>query len=598
MNRKPKGFWKDPKNLHAEVRRILRKYDRIPSTRELQELGHGGLASAIEKYSSITEVRQAHGFAEENRRVLDKYENWDFFATEFKQVIADVGTFPTSNQLQALGKSHLETATYKFHRSLRHVRERLGFQPTSRPKKYWNEYSNVIKETKLLVEQYGDLPSSGTLQKIGYGSFVQAVCNFHGGFHKLRNDLGLKNHAMPSGTWSRPVIKKQFSAILCEHGRVPTTKELKEKGRSQLLAAIEKYFGGLRNIAIECGVHERDLPTQDGYWQIWENLESELKKIIEQLEGFPTDQDFLILGAGSVRNALRYFGGLRAVRKRMGFERPGLIAEDGHHCDSYSEKLIDNFLNDSSIMHRRNVRLCIDGLNCVPDFVIPPRGLIEVLMVDYRKTPDSAIRKRYVERYKIKRKAYLSHDYRLIEVFPSDFCSQRAFETRCEELFSEFGSEGSIAVPPIYFSDSKRHPGYWRRTKNIEAEIKPMCEELGRFPTYNELELRGRSDLMHAMNRYHGGQRKLARKIGFPVENSVSHRPRGFWKDNFEFVLGELRRIEKEQGKFPTSYFLRDNAPSLYYAINRYYGGMKEVRRRFQAAMKMDRSSSVSSSGS
>lgn len=587
MIRKPKGFWKDPKNLHSEVRKIIRKYGRIPSTRELQELGHGGLARAIEKYSNITDVRQVHGFAKDNRHFLDKYENWNLFAAEFKQVVADLGTFPTGKQLRDLDKSHLEQAVYKYHRSLRHVRERLGFQPTSKPNKYWNEYSNVIKETKLLVEQYGDLPSSSTLQRIGYGSLVQAVCNLHGGFHKLRSDLGLKAHATPSGTWNRSNINEQFSTFLCEHGCVPTREEFKEKGHSQLLAAIEKYFGGLRNIAIECGVHERDLPVQAGYWHIWGNLESELKTIIEKLEGFPTDQDLVILGASSVRSALRRFGGSRAVRKKMGYERPTLIAADGHHCDSYSEKLIDNFLNDSSILHRRNVRLCLDGLNCVPDFVIPPRGLIEVLMVDYRQTPTSAIRKRYVERYKIKRKAYLSHAYRLIEVFPTDFHSQGAFETRCEELFSEFGSEGAIAVPPIYFSLGRRHPGYWRQTKNIEAEIKPICEELGRFPTYKELELRGRSDLIHAMNRYHGGQRKLARKIGFPVENSASHRPRGFWEDNLEFVLGELRRIEKEQGRFPTSCFLRDNAPSLYYAITRYYGGMREVRREFQAAMKM-----------
>lgn len=582
MIRKPRGFWKDPKNLHSEVRNIIRTYGRIPSTPELQELGHGGLARAIEKYSSITDVRQAHGFAEDNRHFLDKYEDWNLFAADFKQVVADIGTFPTGKQLRALDRSDLEKAAYKYHGSLVHVRERLGFQPKTRPNKYWNEYSNVIKEAKLLVEQYGDLPSSSTLQKTGYGSLVQAVCNMHGGFHKLRNDLGLKAHGTPSGTWSRSVIKEQFLTILCEHGCLPTGEELKEKGHSPLLAAIENYFGGLRNLAIECGVHERDLPVQNGYWQIWGNLECELKKIIEQLEGFPTDQDLLILSAGSVRSAVRHFGGLRAVRKRMGFECPALIAEDGHHCDSYSEKLIDNFLNNSSIMHRRNVRLCLDGLNCVPDFLIPPRGLVEVLMVDYRHTPASAIRKSYVEKYKIKRKAYLAHDYRLIEVFPSDFCSPKAFETKCEELFSEFGSGGAIAVPPIYFAVGRRHPGYWRQTENIKAELKPICEELGRFPTYKELELRGRSDLIHAMNRYHGGQRKLARKIGCPVENSLSHQPRGFWKDNLEFVLGELRRIEREQGKFPTSCFLRDNAPSLYYAITRYYGGMKEVRREFE----------------
>lgn len=34
---------------------------------------------------------------------------------------------------------------------------------------------------------------------------------------------------------------------------------------------------------------------------------------------------------------------------------------------------------------------------------------------------------------------------------------------------------------------TKRPYGYWKEEENIIAELKTLCEELGRFPTYNEL---------------------------------------------------------------------------------------------------------------
>jgi hypothetical protein len=449
-----------------------------------------------------------------------------------------------------------------------------------KPTGYWKEKSNIVKEAKDIILRYGHLPASSQLQSDGYSSFNNAVCRYYGGFHKLRNDLGQKQLQTQAGAWSKSRIKNEFQIIIDDHGHLPSRNYLKSKGYSALVAAAERHYGGLRNIALKCGVDGDDLKKPDGYWRDWNNIRHELGLIIDETGEFPSDQALIVFGKGALRTAIQnYHGGLIQTRKNMGFAPSYPIAEDGDYCDSFSEKIVDDFLHLNSISHIRNRSLQLGDVKCVPDFFIPPNGIIEVLMVDYRTEALSRVKQRYVHRYEKKRNAYISYKYNLLEVFPEDFYSQNAFRVKCKQLLQYFSENTQPSEMILTLPKNRRSPGYWRSLGNIKAELRPICDKLGRFPTYGELETTGRSDLIHAINRYHNGPRKLARKIGCLVDETVSHKPRGFWKDNIEHVISELGVIHESLGQFPTSNFLRDEYPSLYYAIVKYYGGIKSVRK-------------------
>jgi hypothetical protein len=130
--------------------------------------------------------------------------------------------------------------------------------------------------------------------------------------------------------------------------------------------------------------------------------------------------------------------------------------------------------------------------------------------------------------------------------------------------------------------ETKKKPiGFWMDFENLKTELLPICQMYKRMPTYKELELLGRSDIIHAVNRHYKNFRSVGEIIGFPVDENVSHKPRGFWTTNPEFIVEEIKKLEIRNGKFPTASLVNSYSKSLYYAINKYYGGLSNFRKNY-----------------
>ncbi len=116
---------------------------------------------------------------------------------------------------------------------------------------------------------------------------------------------------------TRGELKK---AIKQNNGEFPSTGRLKELGYNQLLVcSIKKYFGGIYQIRKRMGYQTSK--KYRGFWKNWTNFEKEMKKAIRKNnDEFPTPRILNEMGYSQLLAAsLNYYGGLPAVRERIGY---------------------------------------------------------------------------------------------------------------------------------------------------------------------------------------------------------------------------------------------------------------------------------------
>lgn len=126
------------------------------------------------------------------------------------------------------------------------------------------------------------------------------------------------------------------------------------------------------------------------------------------------------------REYARRFGSWNNAIRRAGFEtNPVLfarkfIAKDGHVCDSFTERIIDDWLCDNHIEHKRHVRY--GNSKFTTDFLVEPNIAIEFFGLAGVQANYDAI---------ILRKRKLAEDLglKLVELYPKDIYPINRLET-------------------------------------------------------------------------------------------------------------------------------------------------------------------------
>lgn len=113
----------------------------------------------------------------------------------------------------------------------------------------------------------------------------------------------------------------------------------------------------------------------------------------------------------------RHFGSWNGAIRAAGFSaNPVLfakkfIAEDGHACDSFTEKIIDDWLHAQGIVHERSKPYL--GTKLTGDFFIAPRTMVEFFgLAGVQKSYDAIIQR--------KRDMAKKLQLELIEIYPRD----------------------------------------------------------------------------------------------------------------------------------------------------------------------------------
>ncbi len=120
-------------------------------------------------------------------------------------------------------------------------------------------------------------------------------------------------------------------------------------------------------------------------------------------------------------NALKIFrqrfGSWNNAIRLVGFDpNPVLFAKkfisrDGHKCDSFTEKVIDDLLSDNNIQHQRN--FCYPNTKYTADFFIEPNIIIEFFGL-------AGVQKAYDKIIKNKKDLCKKLNLELIELYPAE----------------------------------------------------------------------------------------------------------------------------------------------------------------------------------
>ena len=317
----PKGYWQDEENVLSEYKKITEELGHAPSNNELCKLGYAGLSDSISKnYGSIFEIRNKLEI--ETDRKENGYWTLEKILELSREAVEEYGFLPPYSELRKNDKyKELSTAINK-NFGIEKIRKKLrvvGLENPSKKKKdgYWNK-KNTFKEAKKIYGETGSLPSSNDLVQMGHKSLTFAIIKYYG-FSEIRKKLGLDQLRNPNGYWTDKKIIEECKKIIKEHGDVITKVKLKDLGYSSLESGISHKNSGYSYYRNILGLNENKKPL--GYWREWENVERELKNIIEEIGHFPSQKELNSHGIGALSNSVhKNFYGIVSVRERMGYE--------------------------------------------------------------------------------------------------------------------------------------------------------------------------------------------------------------------------------------------------------------------------------------
>ncbi len=121
------------------------------------------------------------------------------------------------------------------------------------------------------------------------------------------------------------------------------------------------------------------------------------------------------------REYQKRFGGWNQAIRAAGFDtNPELFAHkftarDGHRCDSFTERMIDDFLSDHGIKHERNWKYGTTKMTA--DFFIRPNIIVEFFGL-------AGVQKKYDKIVLLKKDFSRRHGYKLVDLYPGDIFPQ------------------------------------------------------------------------------------------------------------------------------------------------------------------------------
>ena len=207
---------------------------------------------------------------------------------------------------------------------------------------------------------------------------------------EIAKELGISLGSAHLWTADIAITKEQERAIQQRKSLIVYTPEkrqqLREAALKHLVPHLEKYTS--------------------------EELIERIRKFHRENGRIPLKREF-----NMYREFSRRFGGWNQAIRIAGFStNPELFAhkftaKDGHRCDSFTEKIIDDWLSGKKISHERNWRYGSTKLTA--DFFIGQNTVIEFFGL-------ARVQKKYDEIIERKRKLAKEFSWQLIELYPED----------------------------------------------------------------------------------------------------------------------------------------------------------------------------------
>ena len=185
---KPQKYWQNIENIKLELLPVIREYGYLPSQTVLMKKGMKNVVAAIEVYhKSFDEFAKLLGVKYiPEKRTNGYWLNPQNIKLELESIITNLGRFPSAKDIYNLELSGLLKGILTLYGSLRNAAVQLELEiPNNKPKGYWKDLTNVLKELQLLVLKFKRLPSYTEIEK-NKSMLSYAIKHYHGGIVKVR----------------------------------------------------------------------------------------------------------------------------------------------------------------------------------------------------------------------------------------------------------------------------------------------------------------------------------------------------------------------------------------------------------------------------
>ena len=308
--------------VKGELLKAIEEFGHFPSLKELQGSGRSSIAMALAKYhGGFYSVRDAMGYGNESKE-KNYWKDFLNVELELRAVVEQTGHFPTMEEFGVINRMDLCSGIQKYHGGLDVVRVKLGYSyGEQKPDHYWDDKNVLEKELKHIIDDLKHFPSKSELEQMGRNDLNVAIQRYHGGVSNVRKRMGYSLSFRITGQL-RDIgfIKNELIKIINSHselnGNFPSDDWLRNNGYMYVSGALRRYHGGINKVRREMG---HDAPIRPAnYLKSWENVERELRRVIEAIGHFPSQQELKDLGQSSIAVSIhQYHGGMITVRNRM-----------------------------------------------------------------------------------------------------------------------------------------------------------------------------------------------------------------------------------------------------------------------------------------
>jgi hypothetical protein len=588
------------------------------------------------------------------RKPRGYWKNIENVKKELKPLIERLGRFPSSNEMIKEIGSSLPRYIIKYHGGILHLSHEMGLknydesigrrtQGTWKKKEVVNIFLKILKNKKL-----NHFPSRYDLKDMGEDVYVgiSQTFNTYENFKIHIKSLGYNFSDKPKKVyWNTQRINKELTKIINEIGYFPSGSDLNKRGLTTLRRLISENPGLKEPFLKKYSKKSRkySIPKESGYWLNKENIKKETLKVYSRFGRIPPTKELIELGYGSLHQHISKLDNDFLEKVDYLNDSDLLITKDGDRVRSNYELLFDNFLSLNRIKHETEGLISEEiDKKYLYDFKLYLNKIIVYVEVWGYTRGRTEFEKEYGRKRLKKEKVYQELGLNLIGID-----GEKVFSKRFDEIYLEFeglvqkflpnfnskpldinyflgGSNYSIDIiieelksiiktnnnffPTIeqlrkikggngLISMIQKYGGVSVFKERLKVDIRPqeskwdlqlLKEEIFKInklryvPSTSDLEKINRLDILGGIQR-NGGFKKVSKKLQVPSKSSfLKSQPKkysGKWSE--DKIEKEVNLIIKEIGKFPkekdlTSLGRRD----LYNGIKRFCGGMKKFRKK------------------
>lgn len=318
--------------------------------------------------------------------------------------------------------------------------------------------------------------------------------------------------------------------------------------------------------------------TPNGYYDDFRNLQSELEKLIAENDGrFPSWRD-LEEDRNDIIFGVRKHGGMRAVKKQMGFTSN--VKPDGYWNNP------DNILAEAQAFLREH-----DEFTTLPNKETLSELGCSSLGAATRKFPGGArgLREKLGETVTKKPVGYWDDPVN-IEADVRDVMNEHNLDSApSKKQLDQLGESGLSRAISLHggFRKLRKHldetkilgePGKWKDNDYALARAREIMEKHGfdTFPSQGVLVGLGYHDIARGIQKFQGGFHQFRELLGEEQER----RKHGTWTDLETCIQTVVSIIEQDELDYvPNSKYLGEKGyHGLVSAISQYHGGMPRFR--------------------